>query len=56
MFRLTAQETSKIPNQMISIKVSGLVDMKILRKLNNGAVIIDKFWERNSQDGYLTGE
>ena len=41
---------------MISIKISGLVDLKVLRKLNNGAVIISKFWQRNSKEGVLTGE
>lgn len=56
MFRLTAQETAKHPNQMISIKISGLVDMKVLRKLNNGALLISKFWERNAKEGVLTGE
>ena len=56
MFRLTAKETCKHPNQMISIKISGLVDLKVLRKLNNGAVIISKFWQRNSKEGVLTGE
>lgn len=56
MFRLTAKETCKHPNQMISIKISGIVDLKVLRKLNNGAVIISKFWQRNSKEGVLTGE
>lgn len=56
MFRLTAEETSKIPNQMISIKISGMVDMKVLRKLNSGAIIIENFWAKNSKDGVITGE
>lgn len=40
---------------MISIKVSGLVDMRVLKKLNNGAVAIDNFWSKNSANGQLNG-
>lgn len=56
MFKLTAQEVSKHQNQMISIKVSGLVDMPTLRKLNNGVTNIHQFWDKYSKDGALTGE
>jgi hypothetical protein len=41
---------------MISIKVSGLVDMPTLRKLNLGVNNIHKFWDKNARDGVLTGE
>lgn len=56
MFRLTAEEVSKHPNQMISIKVSGLIDMQTLRKLNDGVENIEKFVEVNLKDGVITGE
>ena len=41
---------------MISIKITGLVDMKLLKSMNDSVLLRNKFWEENSVDGVLTGE
>jgi len=41
---------------MISIKITGLLDMRILKKWNDAIIMRDKFWNDNSKDGFLTYE
>lgn len=45
MYRLCAEETSKYPNQIISMKISGLVDMTTLRKIDAGVEKRNRFWD-----------
>lgn len=41
---------------MISIKVSALINMDLLRKYNNAVVAINKFWNENNVNGKMTYE
>ena len=41
---------------MSSIKVTGLVNIKLLKKMNDAVSLRDKFWEENSMDGFINGE
>jgi hypothetical protein len=40
---------------MISIKITGLVDMGILRRMNDSILARNNFWKDNNIDGFLTG-
>jgi hypothetical protein len=40
---------------MISIKITGLVDMGILKRMNDSVLARNNFWKDNSIDGLLTG-
>jgi hypothetical protein len=40
---------------MISIKVSALVDMQLLKKINLGVNKIANFWQKNNKNGMITG-
>jgi|694.fasta_scaffold45347_1 hypothetical protein len=40
---------------MISIKITGLVDMNILKRLNDSIVERNKFWVENSLNGIMNG-
>ena len=41
---------------MISIKITGLLDMRVLKKWNRSVELRDAFWEQNSTQGWLTFE
>lgn len=40
---------------MVSIKITGLIDMDILKRVNDSVLERNKFWSDNSSNGYLTG-
>ncbi len=41
---------------MISIKITGLLDMDLLKKINNSVLLKNKFWVDNSLNGVLNCE
>ena len=41
---------------MISIKVTCLVDMNLLKKLNDSVLLRDKFWKENNVDNIMTAQ
>ena len=41
---------------MSSIKVTGLVNIKLLKKMNDGVLLRDRFWEEANIDGYMNAE
>ena len=41
---------------MSSIKVTGLVNIKLLKKMNDAVTARDKFWEDANVNGFITGE
>lgn len=41
---------------MISVKLTGLVDMHLLKKLNDAVLERDEFWNKNSQNGIMNGQ
>ena len=43
-------------NQLISLKVSSLVNLALLEKYNRAALLRDRIWSENSQGGVLKGE
>ena len=45
LFSSSAQHLSHQQNEMISIKLTGLVDMKLLKKMNDSIELRDKFWK-----------
>ena len=55
MFRRTAEVATKYQNQMISVKITALVDVPTLRKLNVGRENIRKFWDSSRTGEELTG-
>jgi hypothetical protein len=40
---------------MISIKITGLVDMSLLKRMNDSVVERNKFWKENSLNGIISG-
>jgi hypothetical protein len=38
---------------MISIKITALCDMNLLRKYNNACDLINKIWNKYNLDGFL---
>jgi hypothetical protein len=38
---------------MISIKITGLINMHTLKVLNDSVIMRDKFWQLNSSNGKL---
>lgn len=40
---------------MISIKITGLVDMGILKRMNDSIIQRNKFWSENSTNGSMNG-
>jgi hypothetical protein len=56
MFAQSVQSLKGKSNEMISIKVTGLINMKTLKKLNDSVLMRDQFWMDNSQNGELTAE
>jgi hypothetical protein len=41
---------------MISIKITGLLDMILLKRYNDSVLFIKDFWKKNNVNGLLTGE
>ncbi len=41
---------------MISIKVTGLVDMKLLKKMNDSILLRDEFWKKNNVDNIMSAQ
>lgn len=38
---------------MISIKITGLLDMRVLKKWNESVILRDDFWTQNSRNNTL---
>lgn len=56
MFAKSAEAIYNNQSEMISIKITGLVDMEILRRMNDAVNDRDKFWSQCSENGYMTGD
>ena len=41
---------------MISIKITGLINVPTLTILNDAVIMRDKFWCENNHNGYLTAQ
>jgi hypothetical protein len=41
---------------MISIKITGLLDMRVLKRINDGIELRDHLWKTQNEDGWLTYE
>lgn len=54
LFAESANLISKQQNEMISIKMTGLLDMRIIKKWNEAVELRDKFWEENSRNGKIS--
>lgn len=55
MFARSAEALCMNPGEMISIKITGLVDMQLLKKMNDSVLERNKFWAENSTNGVMTG-
>lgn len=55
MFARSAEALCKNPSEMISIKITGLVDMHLLKRMNDSVLERNKFWTDNSTNGIMTG-
>ena len=53
LFAASAEQISKQKNEMISIKITGLLDMRVLKKWNESVVLRDDFWSQNSHNNSL---
>lgn len=56
MFAQSAQTLKDRQNEMISIKITGLINMETLKNLNESVLMRDKFWEENSVEGKMNAE
>lgn len=56
MFAKSAQALVNNNSQMISIKITGLVDMGLLKRMNDSVVERNKFWKENSLNEFITGQ
>lgn len=56
LFAKSAEALALQNNEMISIKITGLIDIYLLKLMNDAVLLRDKFWVENSIDGVLTGE
>lgn len=56
MFARSAEALCKNPSEMISIKITGLVDMHLLKRMNDSVLERNKFWTDNSTNGIMTGQ
>ena len=54
LFALSANVIAKQNNEMISIKITGLLDMRVLKKWNESVELRDVFWTNHSHNGILT--
>lgn len=55
LFAQSAQALVQEKNEMISIKITGLVNMELLRSINSAVVQRNNFWAKNSQGGWING-
>lgn len=55
MFARSAEALCQNVSEMISIKITGLVDMQLLKRMNDSVLERNKFWNENSQNGILNG-
>jgi hypothetical protein len=56
MFARSAQKLVQEQSQMSSIKITGLIDMKLLYKINSAVDRIHSFWSENSENGIMTAQ
>lgn len=56
LFGKSAQTLAEHNSQMSSIKVTGLVNIKLLKKMNDAVLVRDRFWEEASIDGYMNAK
>jgi hypothetical protein len=55
-FTESAVVAARLPEQLMSIKVSALVNLNLLEKFNRAVVLRDKIWREFSKDGKLTAQ
>lgn len=48
MFAKSAEALATNNSEMISIKITGLVDMSLLKRMNDAVLERNKFWVENS--------
>ena len=53
VFARSAHQISHQPNEMISIKITGLLDMEVLKKWNREQKRVYRWWDRHSHEGYI---
>ena len=56
MFARSAAALSQNEHEMISIKITGLMDMNVLKAFNDAVDARNRFWNEHSQGGYITGQ
>lgn len=56
MFAKSAEALATNNSEMISIKITGLVDMSLLKRMNDAVLERNKFWVENSQNGVMRGQ
>ena len=56
MFARSAKKLVQEQNQMSSIKITGLIDMKLLYKINSAVERIHNFWDEHSEGGVMTAQ
>lgn len=56
MFTTSVKSIKGRLNEMISIKITGLINMPMLKALNNSVLMRDQFWKDNAVDGKLNAE
>jgi len=49
LFIRSAQQIQHQTHEMISIKITGILDMRILKRWNEAIELRDKFWKENSK-------
>jgi hypothetical protein len=54
LFADSARLMEQCNNHMISIKMTGLLDMRVLKKWNEAVLLRDELWSNHSQNGTLT--
>lgn len=47
---------ARIPNQLMSIKISALVNLNLLEKYNRAVLLRDSIWRDYSKDGKLKAQ
>ena len=56
MFTKSAEVLSQHNHEMTSIKITGLIDMKLLKSLNDSVNARNRFWQENSSNGMMTAQ
>jgi hypothetical protein len=56
MFAQSAESLKEEKNEMISIKVTGLINMHTLKQINDAVILRDNFWKKNSVNGKLNSQ